>query len=425
MLEKIINNFSKAGFKLFIIGVFLLPSVPAISSLFLLTASFASLISNSNLLKNKLNVLLIALSIFMIATSAWHFLKFDDYGQYAWDKQLSFIGLINWIPLFYLFSTSQLYLKTSPQRYHISLALLAGSVPVLISGFLQFFVNLEGPKILLNGLIIWFMKPIHDSSEGLSGLFSNQNYAGTWFAIIWPFALTVFLNSKNNLTKKIISFGFLISIILSIILTTSKNALLGLIISIPLILGTKGVFIIFLSLLFLIMIGFNTDLFAPLITEIGKEPKSSLNSILNLNDFIDIKNNPRILIWSQSLTLILQKPLMGWGAAFLPVYYAINLKENIGEKIQHAHNIFLEIGVGYGLIAAIIISSIVIYILIFSWRKIIYLDNKKDYFFDRAWVTSLTILCLSQLNDITYYDLRISIIFWILLGGSYQLIKTI
>ena len=98
------------------------------------------------------------------------------------------MGLFNWIPLFFCFFSFQKYLNTIQERKIIMKIFVAGSVPVLVSGFGQYWFNWHGPLTLLNGLIIWFQKP----SLYLSGLFSNQNYTGCWLNIVWPFAIAIF-----------------------------------------------------------------------------------------------------------------------------------------------------------------------------------------------------------------------------------------
>ena len=53
--------------------------------------------------------------------------------------------------------------------------------------------------------------------------------------------------------------------------------------------------------------------------------------------------------------------------------------------------------------------------------------NKKqvDYpekIVSKSWIAATIVVVLSQMNDITYYDGRISIIFWILLAGVKNMI---
>ena len=62
------------------------------------------------------------------------------------------IGMLNWI-LFFFFWTSQIYLNSEKVRKNAALILIAGSLPVLITGLGQYFLNWVGP-FKFNGLII-------------------------------------------------------------------------------------------------------------------------------------------------------------------------------------------------------------------------------------------------------------------------------
>ena len=52
----------------------------------------------------------------------------------------------------------------------------------------------------------------------------------------------------------------------------------------------------------------------------------------------------RIEIWNKAVDLILQKPILGWGASTFGVLY---LKNNGLYGAQHTHNIILQISQNY------------------------------------------------------------------------------
>ena len=79
------------------------------------------------------------------------------------------MGIFNWIPLFISFWGFQAYLQNKSQRELFAKYLIAGSIPVLISCILQYWFNIYGPFETLNGLIVWFQKPI------------NGNMGSLWF----------------------------------------------------------------------------------------------------------------------------------------------------------------------------------------------------------------------------------------------------
>ena len=170
-----------------------------------------------------------------------------------WNKSLSWIGLTNWLPLFFSYFAFQNYVTTKDDRTVLSKFLIAGSFPIIVSGFSQLIFKLYGPFKFLNGFIIWFQKPI-DPMEGMSAVFSNQNYAGAWFCIVLPFCLAAFLDSKNTKLSRYISLTFVILITTSIVLTISRSAWLGLIGVIPLILGVSSLMWILPGLLLIIIL---------------------------------------------------------------------------------------------------------------------------------------------------------------------------
>ena len=78
----------------------------------------------------------------------------------------------------------------------------------------------------------------------------------------------------------------------------------------------------------------------------------------------------------------------------------------------------------YGILFSLLITITIVLVLFFSF-KLIFLKNfskndiqtKNDLSFDKAWWSSFFALSLSQMYDVQYFDLRISISFWILLTG--------
>ena len=80
--------------------------------------------------------------------------------------------------------------------------------------------------------------------------------------------------------------------------------------------------------------------------------------------------------------------------------------------------------VSYGVPAALLILIPVTILIILSTRKIFNISNiKNNLIFDKAWIVSLIILIISQLVDVQYFDGRISLLGWILLSGSKNMLN--
>ena len=71
------------------------------------------------------------------------------------------------------------------------------------TGLGPYYLGWEEPLRSLYGNIIWFIKPINEV-KGLSGLFNNPNYAGSWLSVIWPFSLAFCLKKKNSNLKRLL-----------------------------------------------------------------------------------------------------------------------------------------------------------------------------------------------------------------------------
>lgn len=421
--ENFISNSNPiaAGQNLFYLGVFLLPSAFFLSGIFLFISLLISFFQNRKLfLKDKWNFPFIASSFLMVFSSFYNQIFINSSEVDYW------IGLLNWIPLFFAFFSFQFYLDSSKKRYIFSILLLSGSFPVFFSCIAQYFFQSYGPYETLNGLIIWYQKPFFTPqnellSKGVSGLFSNANYTGLWLSMIFPFSLINCFKIKKNLIKKIFLWLLTLLIVYLVILTESRNAFLGLLISIPIIFSIKGfLFLIGGLFLFSIFISINTISFIP------KNFNDLLTKFMSDELFLKFKyifyENIRFEIWSQTFLNIINKPLLGWGAGSFSLVF-LSLKGKYF-NITHAHNLPLELAYNYGIPLAIVLLTTVLLVLVKS-SKIIYSYKKSfDNIINKAWLASTIIVLFAHLSDVTYYDGRISISCWILLAGLKTIIDT-
>jgi len=406
--------------KFFWIGIFLIPSAPSIGCVFLLISSIFSLKNNfGKLFDDKWNCVFIFSGFLMPIICL---IQSDNesplYGN--WDKSLTWIGLTNWVLLIFCFLSFQFFVSTREDRRLFAKLLIAGTFPVLISGFSQIFLKVYGPFEILNGLITWFQRPLSPDS-GMTALFNNQNYAGAWFCIIWPLSLAALLDSFRNKVDKYIALSFLISITVAIILTTSRSAWGGLILLIPLMSGLNSItFLLPIIFLALVVIFLTTSNFVPI--DFQNHFREIIPNRL-WHEFIPENfqfRESRLEIWKVAVNYINQRPLIGWGAGVFSFLYFYEKNTYAG----HSHNLILELAVSYGIPVTILIFGSIFNISISSFSKIFRKNSySKIDFFERAWYSSFLVLFCSQLVDIQYFDVRISLVFWILLAGLKEIIK--
>ncbi len=418
-------NQEKIGTYSFYIGVFFLASAVGLSMIFLLVSQFISFLKPSQYLKDKWNYPLITSAILMSISSFVHFLRYEKYIDLNLDPKLSLLGLINWLPFFLCFWGFQKYLNSPGKRLLTSKLLICGSIPVIFSGILQ-LLNINGPFELFNGFIIWFQKPISDIGS-VAGLFNNQNYAGLWMVLVWPFCLSELIRPNIELNKRIILSIICSLFIAFITLTDSRNAFLGFIISSPIVLGSASL-VWYLPIIILAFLSLALTVLPIIPNEIQVFMKTIIPTrIYTLFPEIGLSNltsYPRINKWLASFSFIFQKPVFGWGAASFPILYSLKS----GEWFGHSHNLPLELAISYGFLPSAIIFSFFVLILYLSYRKISKLSKRRDknqkYFLNyKAWYAASLIFFLSHLVDIQYFDVRISTFCWILLAGLRSYLK--
>ncbi len=406
------------GSLLFISGIFFLPSTLFVGILLLLPASIiGAFLQDKSFLKDRWNYSFLSFgALILLSTFLQNYILLNNFDT-IWDPKLSIIGLGNWLPFIWFFWALQPYLNSKKARLLFSLALLAGSFPVLITGYGQYFFNWTGPFETLNGLIIWYQRPIKIPG-GLTGLFNNQNYAGTWLNFIWPFCIVFLMEKRNTFFKRIISFVFLISVGFAAFLTYSRNAWLGLLTSSLIITGKKRVVftILVIGLIFIF-------LFSPIFRGVFQ---SSIRNILPEKIFLEFSHEgyfgldvTRTEIFSSAIQLIKNNPIFGIGAGSFSEIF----KYQTGFWKGHSHNLLLELAISYGIPATFLIFITFSFIIILS-GKIIFLQKRLDIIspIDKALWTSLFFFLISQLADIQYFDGKISTVMWIFMAALKKII---
>ncbi len=411
------------GNKLFLAGIFFLPSALPIAAFFLI---ISLIISFSNrkyfIFKDKWNYpLFLSMGIIFFSCINISFINQSKFLN-NYDINLIWLNLFNWIPIFILFWGFQYYLINQIQRIRFAQFLVSGTFPVILSFIFQNYFNWYGPHKTLYGLIVWFQRPMCNynfttCTANLSGLFSNPNYAGIWLVLVFPFSFFLLKKTSKSFLEKLIKTIFCFFIFYMTYLTGSRNALIGLIISIIIFFGFKKSVLITFFLSFTLFTGNLISSF------LGFYNNNYIinNSIAKFFEF-NFFAMPRVEIWLSALSRINLRPILGWGpSTFSYLHYVKNDALVIPKSIvnaSHSHNIYLELAHNFGIPLSIIITSAIITLLFFGWKSI-YLqdDNSEALIIKKAWFSSSLIVFIAHLSDITLYDGKISILISILFAG--------
>jgi hypothetical protein len=337
----------------------------------------------------------------------------------GYQPALAWLGLFNWLPLFWGFWGFQPYLADAPARRRVALCLVAGTVPVLATGLGQIWLGWSGPWQILGGAVVWWVGPGGNPPGRLSGLFDYANITAAWLALSWPLTLAALLEAGRRWRQRPAwllptALVLVLAQAAALYLTDSRNAWGALLLAVPIVLGPASwPWLLPLLLLVLLPVLIATLPGVPLWLQ---EPARQLvpQSIWGrLNDANFHGTRPvaitRLSQWSTAVGLIAERPWFGWGAAAFSVIYPLRT----GFWHGHAHNLGLDLALSSGIPAAITLVGLVLWLLIRGLHR----GMTRGPVFERAWWAAALVLMALHATDIPMYDSRINIAGWVLLAG--------
>ncbi len=393
---------SSPGWRCFQLGLFLLPSSALLGSLLLFPALlFGSARRECPYWRDPWNVpLLVAAGLMILGC-----FQADNSG-------LAWVGLGNWIPFFWGFWGFQPYVSSPQARRRSALWLVAGSVPVVVTGLGQLWWGWQGPWQLLGGLIVWFMAPGGRPEGRLSGLFDYANIASAWLALVWPLTLASLVQQGLNRWRRVVVLTLAVLLVVALVLTESRNGWGSLVLVVPLVLGPPSwpwliplLVLALLPVLLSVLPGVPLLLQDPARTLVPEPLWARLSDSQYAGE--RVLASTRISQWNVALQLIGERPWLGWGAAAFSVIYPLRT----GKWHGHAHNLPLELAISHGLPVALLVVGLVLSLLVISLRR------GCSGLFDRAWWTAMFVLVLLHGTDLPFFDSRLNIAGWILLAG--------
>ena len=393
---------SARGWRCFQLGLFLLPSSALLGSLLLFPALlFGCAGRERSCWRDPWNAPLLLASGLMIL---------GCFGAY--DQGLAWVGLANWLPFFWGFWGFQPYVMSGEARRRSALWLVAGSVPVVVTGLGQIWWGWQGPWQLLGGLIVWFMAAGGRPDGRLSGLFDYANIASAWLSMVWPLTLAALVQRGLNHWRRSVVLILAVLLVVALVLTESRNGWGSLVLVVPLVLGPPSwpwliplLVLALLPVLLSVLPGVSPMLQDPARTLVPESLWARLNDSQYGGE--RVLASTRLSQWNVALQLIGERPWLGWGAAAFSVIYPLRT----GQWHGHAHNLPLELAIGHGLPVAVLLVGFVVALLVVSLRRGL------SRLFDRAWWTALFVLMVLHGTDLPFFDSRLNIAGWILLAG--------
>jgi hypothetical protein len=327
---------------------------------------------------------------------------------------LAWVGLGNWLPFFWAFWGFQPYLTTPEARRRVGWMLVAGTVPVVVTGLGQLWLGWSGPWQALNGAIIWHLKAGGNPPGRLAGLFDYANIAGSWLVVAWPFTLAALAQPGLRRPARALILTMAAAVAAAVLLTDSRNAWGALVLALPLVLGVSSwSWLLPLLLVALALVGAAT---LPGVPEVVQHPARQIVPEAIWARLTDLRYSgqrplaiTRLAQWRTAMALIGERPWLGWGAAAFSLIYPLRT----GHWHGHPHNLAIDLALSHGVPVALLVVGLVLTLLIrTAWHGML-----RGGLFDRAWWTAALVLVALHATDIPMYDSRVNVAGWVLLAG--------
>ena len=322
------------------------------------------------------------------------------------------LNLLMYISLIYSVDRTMTLLNSYRFTFFIGLYLIIGYkirekgyLKLLISGFLSasvittFYSFYQSFKIIEQNLSI-------DRNHRITSLLENSNILGAYS--IFPLFIFVMLAfSAKKVSQKWLFSICTILLTGNIILSQSRNALLGLILG-----------------FILIAFFYNKKFIIPsLIICLGlfliPESQERLVQVFDMS-----QNSSRLKIWQTTNLMIKDKPLLGSGYETYGTLYPIYLEENPDLIVRpdyistHPHNVLLKFQSELGILGTILIISFIVVTALTLIRQIKLAENS----ISKSILTGITIAFIvfnfMNLLDSYYNVLKTALTLFIVLGIS-------
>ena len=372
---------------------------------------------------------LLLLAVLLVLTSA-----VASTGWLAW------IGLLNWLPFFWLFLALQPYLSTAAARRRLAVCVALASVPVILVGWIQMATGWHGEFKTLAGLVLWAMA--HPSRA--TGIFEHPNITATWLALALPLVASLISAPLGNTKglqpqaaasgerRRQLAFGLGTAATLATILFTgSRNAILisplALVLAIP-----RRLRLVVAALLGLyglaLVVKTTTGLSSPLLDPFMSDLLTSKFSRLGLQAQTAIaEGEGRLEAYPLALKLIASHPWHGLGeTGFASLYASLNPQIPRTALIHHSHNVVLEMAVSHGIPATLVLLGVMGTICFQGLRA---LQQRRDPgpndgrggAVDRAWVIAAAVAIWTHQLDIPLFDVRVNVVGWLCFAALWSL----
>lgn len=381
----------------------------------------------STLIRRPLNWGLAIVGLLMVVSAAMSLKPID-----------AALGLFNFLPLFLIFAALSELIQTPTHLRRLSWILVIASVPVVLIGIGQQFLGWAG-QVQLWWLVNWTIYPTGNPPGRMASVYAYANVLASYLVITFIVSLALWIEAfrwpdrtQHSQTHSLTRRRLWLSLIvlgngIALIFTNSRNV---------------WAIAILASLAFALYLGWRwllvvVGLVATSIVGAAFGPgpiRQGLRTVIpaffwaRLTDEL-YPDRPvaqlRTTQWRFAWSLTQQRPWTGWGLRNFTPLYESQMRLFIG----HPHNLFLMLGAETGLPAALLLFSLVGWIVFQGARLLLRWERRRslmtaegavsspDQWIVFTYLTAFMGCTLFSLLDITLFDVRINLLGWLLLAG--------
>lgn len=259
---------------------------------------------------------------------------------------------------------------------------------------------------------VWHDKEMfEDISFRVYSTLGNPNVLGEYFLLVIPIAFACLLNEKHWLVR-FFYLGACGVMMLCLILTYSRGCYIGILVAFAVFLVLLDRRFIFLGVIGLLLLPFVL-------------PQTILNRFLSIGNMADSSTSYRVYIWMGTIAMLKDYWLCGVGpgtAAFNLVYpaYAYN-----GISAPHSHNLFLQLICDSGIIGFVLFALVIyqFYKGTLGTMARTPKEHKEKRIYLIGAVSAVTGFMAQSLFDYTFYNYRVMLLFWIVVGMGMVFMK--
>ncbi len=284
-------------------------------------------------------------------------------------------------------------------------ALIASGVIVSLIGLYQNFFGTLSEK--------WLDHTVFTEIKGrVVSTFDNPNVLGEYLILVFPLILAMMITEKRSNLK----FAYFIAAVLNcscLVFTWSRGAWLGFLFSLLIFFAVSGKHFLTVTILSLPVLN------------IGLYFASNTSIFHRFTNLSDSSSSYRFNIWRGVFNMLENIGLYGIGigeGAFRMVYPGYSLAGI--EAAPHSHNLFLQILVETGIFSLI---AFLIFLFFYAqcslgFCKTAYTPSNKTICL--AFFAGISAFLIQGMTDYVWYNYRIFLLFWMILGLAIAHIRT-